>query len=217
MAEEAQDVIETAEVETAETSSVENETAETTPEVETPDESKVSKSVPYERFAEVNNNYKKLEARLAEMESKREETKVVDPQEAQVKTQLDKYLKEMGYVSKEDLARQEADKALQDQVKALQSKYDGKDGRPKFKYEDVLDFAEKNLIGSLELAYEAKHKAELMDFAIKQALGKTKGVKSEVSDGSGSQEVGTTQGDLREAALSGDSDAMKILIKRSLS
>jgi hypothetical protein len=56
-----------------------------------------------------------------------------------------------------------------------------------------------------------------MDFAIKQALGKTKGVKSEVSDGSGSQEVGTTQGDLKEAALSGDSDAMATLIKRAIS
>ena len=216
MAEEAQDVIETAEVETAEVSSTENETAETT-EVETPEESKVSKSVPYERFAEVNNNYKKLESRLAEIESKREETKVVDPQEQVVKTQLDKYLKEMGYVSKEDLARQEADKALQNQVETLKSKYDGKDGKPKFKYEDVLDYAEKNLIGNLEIAYQQKHQAELIDFAVKQALGKTKGVKSEVSDGSGSQEVGTTQGDLREAALSGDSDAMKALIKRSIS
>ena len=216
MAEEAQDVIETAEVETAETPSVENETAETT-EVETPEESKVSKSVPYERFAEVNNNYKKLESRLAEIESKREETKVVDPQEQVVKTQLDKYLKEMGYVSKEDLARQEADKALQNQVETLKSKYDGKDGKPKFKYEDVLDYAEKNLIGNLEIAYQQKHQAELIDFAVKTALGKTKGVKSEVSDGSGSQEVGTTQGDLREAALSGDSDAMKALIKRSIS
>ena len=216
MAEEAQDVIENAEVETAEVSSTENETAETT-EVETPEESKVSKTVPYERFAEVNNNYKKMEARLAEIESKREETKVVDPQEAVVKTQLDKYLKEMGYISKEDLARQEADKALQNQVETLKSKYDGKDGKPKFKYEDVLDYAEKNLIGNLEIAYQQKHQAELIDFAVKQALGKTKGVKSEVSDGSGSQEVGTTQGDLREAALSGDSDAMKALIKRSIS
>lgn len=216
MAEEAQDVIENAEVETAEVSSTENETAETT-EVETPEESKVSKSVPYDRFAEVNNNYKKLEAELAELKAGRVEPKVENPQEVVVKQQLDKYLKEMGYVSKEDLARQEADKALQDQVKTLQSKYDGKDGRPKFKYEDVLDYAEKNLIGNLEIAYQQKHQAELIDFAVKTALGKTKGVKSEVSDGSGSQEVGTTQGDLREAALSGDSDARMALIKRALS
>jgi BMFP domain-containing protein YqiC len=55
-------------------------------------------------LSEVNNNYKKMEARLAEIEAKREETKVVDPQEQVVKTQLDKYLKEMGYVSKEDFS-----------------------------------------------------------------------------------------------------------------
>jgi hypothetical protein len=216
MADEAQDVIENAEP-TAETSSVENETAEVETEAKAEEETKASKTVPYERFAEVNNNYKKMEARLAEIEAKREETKVVDPQEQVVKTQLDKYLKEMGYVSKEDLARQDADKALQDQVKNLQSKYDGKDGKPKFKYEDVLDYAEQNLIGNLEIAYKQKHEAELMDFAIKQALGKTKGVKSEVSDGSGSQEVGTTQGDLKEAALSGDEDARRTLIKRAIS
>ncbi len=216
MAEEAQDVIENAEVETAETSSVENETAETT-EVETPEESKVSKSVPYDRFAEVNNNYKKLEAELAELKASRVEPKVEDPKEAVIKQEFSRIAKELGFVSKEDLARQDADKALQDQVKTLQSKYDGKDGRPKFKYDDVLDYAEKNLIGNLEIAYQQKHQAEIIDFAVKQALGKTKGVKSEVSDGSGSQEVGTTQGDLREAALSGDSDAMKALIKRSLS
>ena len=169
------------------------------------------------RLAEADRKYKKLEAELAELKAGRVEPKVEDPKEAVIKQEFSRIAKELGFVSKEDLARQEADKALQDQVKALQSKYDGKDGRPKFKYEDVLDYAEKNLIGNLEIAYQQKHQAELIDFAVKTALGKTKGVKSEVSDGSGSQEVGTTQGDLKEAALSGDSEARMALIKRALS
>lgn len=216
MTEEVNDV--TQEETTSETPSVENETTETTQE-ETQEDSKVSKTVPYERFSEVNNKLKEYERKTAEMEEKFNKVSPTpaNPQEEIIKQQFKKIADELGYVSKTELEQKEASKALQQTVKDLQAKYDGKDGRPKFDYQKTLDYAEKNLLGNLEVAYKAMNEPQLMDWAIKAALGKTKGVKSEVSDGSGSSEIGTTQGDLLNAAAKGDSDAISTLIKRTLS
>lgn len=214
MADEAQDV--QAVEETTETPSVETET---TTEVDSTEE---VKTVPYDRFREVIDERKSLEAKIAELESKVSSFKPTtpatppNPQEEVVKQQLDKYLKELGYVSKAELEQKEADKQLADTIGSLESKYDGKSGLPKFDRTKVLRFAQDNLIGNLEVAYKQMNEAAIMDFRIKEALGKTKGVKSEVSDGSGSSNVGTTDNDLKTAATRGDRDALQMLIKRTL-
>lgn len=212
--------------ETAETSSVENQTEETTQDASQEDSNQTSdKSIPYDRFQEVINSKnelkKEIEAlkqQMAGFQTKKEENPSApsNPQEEVVKQQLDKYLKELGYVSKQELEQKEADRQLETHIESLSKKYDGKDGRPKFDKSKVLEYAQSNLIGNLEIAYKQMNEAALLDFAIKQAMGKTKGVKTEVSDGSGSAQVGTTQGDLIQAANSGDKDALATLIKRAL-
>jgi len=220
MADEATDV--NTEETTSESSSDTNETTETTQEStddsqEAQDDSKDTKFVPYERFSEVNSKYKKLEREVEELKADRTPKTPPNPQEVEVKEKLNTMMKDLGYVSKEDLDRQRADDALKSQVADLKSKYDGKDGRPKFDYIKSLEFAEKNLIGNLDVAYKMMNEAKLTDWAVKQALGKTKGTKSEVSDGSGSANVGTSQEELRSLAAKGDKDAMNTLVKRALS
>lgn len=211
--------------ETAEASSAENQTDETHQE-ESPQENSDQpvKTVPYERFKEVNsskNELKKeiesLKSQLNEIQAEKTQSTPPNPQEEQIKQQLDHYLKELGYVSKKELEQVEADRELQNTIQELEKKYNGKDGRPKFSRDETIDFARKNLIGNLEIAYKQMHEAELMDYAIKKAMGKTKAVRSEKSDGSGSADVGTTQDDLYRSAVSGDEDALHTLIKRSIS
>lgn len=214
MADEAQDV-QTVE-ETTETPSVETET--TTSEESTEE----TKTVPYDRFREVIDSRKELEAKIAELESKvstftpKPAAAPPNPQEEAVKQQLDKYLKDLGYVNKAELEQKEADKQLSDTISSLESKYNGSNGLPKFERSKILKYAQDNLIGNLEIAYKQMNEAAIMDARIKEALGKTKGVKSEVSDGSGSSNVGTTDNDLKTAATRGDRDALKTLIKRTL-
>lgn len=207
---------------TAEAPSAENQTAETNQEATQDDSEATSKSVPYERFQEVNNiknelksEIDKLKAQVAQFPKAETPTAQPNPQEEQVKAQLDKYLKEMGYVSKAELEQKEADQKLVQTIDKLADKYNGQDGRPKFVKGKVLEFAQEHLIGDLETAYKAMHEAELLSHAVSVALGKTKGVKSESSDGSGSTQVGTTQSDLLSAAREGDKEALAALIKRT--
>lgn len=208
---------------TTETSSVENQTVETTQDAGQEDSETTSKSVPYERFQEVissKNELKKeieaLKAQFGEIQKAKTPDSPPNPQEEIVKQQLDKYLKDMGYVNKAELEQKEADQQLQNNIKALSEKYDGKDGRPKFDKSKAIEYAQKHLIGDLEIAYKQMHEAELIDFAIKQAMGKTKAVKTETSDGSGSADFGTSSSDLMNAAAKGDAEARMALIKRAL-
>jgi transposase len=173
------------------------------------------KAVPYERFSEVVKTKNQLEQEVRALRA--QQTPVKDaPQEDAIKQQLDSYLRELGYVNKEELEAKEADKQLENDMKSLSDKYSGKDGRPKFERDKVLQYAADNLIGNLEIAYKQMHEAELLDYAIKQATGKLKPTKTEVSDGSGSTQIGATQDDLLRQAQSGDDEAMKTLIKRAL-
>ncbi len=214
---------------TAEASSAETQTTETNQEAssETQDNSEVqSKTVPYERFSEVINSKKELESKITKLEEQMAAFKPstpetpTDPKEEVVKQQLKKYLEDLGYVSKAELEAQEkqkeSDRQLEQNISSLSQKYDGKDGKPKFNKSKVLEYASQNLIGNLEVAYKQMHEVELLDHAIKQALGKSKGVKTEVSDGSGASQVGTTQEDLMKAVQPGDSSALQTLIKRAI-
>lgn len=215
MADEAQDV--QAVEETTEAPSTETETTQDT---EVTQESE-AKTVPYDRLREVIDERNEIKNKLAELEAKvnskpSEPIAPADPQREAVKQEFKKIATELGFVSKEELEQKDADKQLADTMSSLESKYDGKNGLPKFDRTKALRFAQENLIGNLEVAYKAMNESAIMDLRIKEALGKTKGVKSEVSDGSGSSNIGTTDNDLKSAASRGDRDALSALIKRAL-
>lgn len=200
---------------TTEASSAETQTQETSQEpLQTQDAStEAEQTVPYARFKEVNDKYKELEKRYQDQGNQTPRQTQPNPQADVIKQQL----KELGFVSREEIEQQKADEQLENSLKSLEKAYDGKDGRPKFNRQKVLEYASQNLIGNPEVAYKTMHEAELMDFAIKQATGKTKGVKSEVSDGSGSANMGTSNDDLMSAYQQGDSSAMRTLVRRAIS
>ena len=220
--------------ETTETSSVEN-TAEVSQESQTDqsgssEDKKVSESVPYERFSEINNKNKALsEEKLrleGELKALREARNYQPPQpqsqqdlaQQQQEQLIREQLKKMGFMDQTEveakLKQIEEDQKLDNTMRQLEMKYSGKDGRPQFRRREILQYAKDNQIGNLEAAYKLKYQAELIDHAIKTATGKTKPVKSESSDGSGSQNAGTTDKDLVAAAKKGDRDSLRSFIKR---
>lgn len=205
----------------AEPSTAENtEPKEATPETQaTSPESEKSleeQMVPYKRFQEVNEKAKRteeLEARLKELEAKANPPVPEDEQTKAVKETL----KSLGFVTQEqqqqELQRQREDAQLDKSFAKLEAKYDGKDGRPKFDRQDILDYyRETKVSNDPEVLYEQKYKKDLINWEVKQALNKTKGIKTEASDGSGSTQVASD--DLKTAAMSGDKTALRAFLKR---
>lgn len=209
-----------AESDTAAESSDSEETVQASEDTSSADESGETeeKTVPYSRFKEINEQKRQAEAKVAEYESKSTETSTEseesDPQQAVIK----KTLNEMGFVSRdqlEQIRRQDKeDDALRQEMSRLSTKYDGKDGRPKFDQDAVVKFALDRQIGDLETAYEKLNQAKIIDWHVKQALDKSGGVKTEASDGSGSGEAGPTNQDLLAAYDKGDKGAIRTLLKR---
>lgn len=194
-------------------SSTENETTTTT----VADEAVVAEAAKDDR---PEQNYWAEKARKAEKElealrrERESQQTPADPNEEVVKAQL----KKMGFVSQAEieaeLARRDQDARIDRELSTLETKYSGTDGRPKFDREKVLQYAVNNDIGNAEVAYKAMFEKQLTDWAIQQAVTKTKGVKSEGSDGSGSTQVGTTNEDLKDAIRKGDPSALKTFIRR---
>lgn len=201
---------------------------ESSPEIETstteaaqtaaPVEEKAEKMVPYERFHEVNEKAKRvteLEAKVADLQAKLDPPTPPDANQEAIRTQL----RQMGFVSQEEinatLKQRDEDARVDRELSQLESKYDGSDGKPKFNRAKVLQYAIENGIGNAEIAYKSLHDTELTDWAIQQAVTKTRGVKTEGSDGSGSSQVGLTNDDLRAAIATGDKTALRTLIKRA--
>jgi len=226
---EAGDVKEGSADETATDTSVSDETTEgESDEVETlADGTPADKPVPYSQFREATQRAQEAENRAKAAEERLQaqastdqtgSTTTDDPYLQAQKQQLAEQLKGMGFVTKgeqeAELKRRDEDAQVQRELDGLESKYSGGDGRPKFKREDVLDFALNKQIGDLESAYKILNEKRLIDWQIKQASSKSKGFKTETSTGTGSTEAGTTEKDLKDAAGKGDKSALHAYLKR---
>jgi hypothetical protein len=225
MTEETKDVqnVETTTTDSSSEQNTSENSQETAQPQENTNEANITKDfssnfVPYDRFKEKNEEAKKLKEELDRLQQERQLTQTQQQQNQTIDQEqvVKEQLKKLGFVSKEELQEVEADRQLSNTLEKLESKYDGKDGAPKFKRSEILKYARDNMIGDIEAAYKLKHQVELTDIAIKRALGKVPGVKSEVSDGSGSATAGTSNNDLKAAIEKGDKGALTTYIKRQL-
>lgn len=174
--------------------------------------------VPYERFKGVNERLKKETESKAELERKLKEYEArLQPQDPRI-DEVKQTLKQLGYVTREDveaeMKREREDAQLNLELSRLETKHNGKDGLPKFDRQAVIDWALSNGVASPEAAYKLMHQDKIIDWHVKNAAGKTGGVKSEKSDGSGSTQAGVTDSDLKSAAMGGDKTALHTLLKR---
>lgn len=180
------------------------------------------KTVPYDRFKEVNDKYKATEATLEALNQKiaSMETRLT-PQEQAVDPNLQaakEQLKALGFVSKEDVERtlnqKEEDAKLERELTRLEDKFNGTDGLPKFNRKEVIDYAISKGLPDPEIAFKVMKEKEILDWQIKEAITKSKGIKTEASDGSGSSQSGTTDEDLKEGIRQGDKNALRTYLKR---
>lgn len=206
--------------------------AETTPEnSETPVQSAGDKTVPYDRFKEVNEGFRQtqqeladIKARLALQPSPVQPQQPVAPEVAQAKQQLAQMMKEAGFVSKEEMqeqqAQQQAVAAVGTEHSRLAGKYAGTDGLPKYDAKAVQDYAIKMGFTKpehLEIAYKQMNEAAVMEARINKAMQQTRGIQTETSNGTGSANTGVSNDDLQKAAQEGDKNAVHLLLKRRLS
>lgn len=198
-----------------ESSTENNDSQEAGDESQSSDEQRV----PYSRFKETNDRLKETSEKIAQYEKRLNELessgKPKNPQLDQVK----KVLNDLGYVTKEDvdaeIKREREDARLNLELSRLETQYNGKDGLPKFNRQQVVDYAIQNGITNPEVAYRQMNFDKIVDQRIKAAAGKTGGVRSEKSDGSGSSQAGVANGDLLQAyKSSGDRNSLHTLIKR---
>jgi hypothetical protein len=219
-------VVNTTETETVTPTPGSETTTPTTPEVTTPEVSEEDRPVPYSRFKEVNERSKQYEEKLKEVESRLSEMDkrttvptTVDPQEQQVKTMLNQY----GYLSRDEFQaelekreqRLREDTQVSQELSRLETKYDGKNGLPKFDRQKVVNFALDRRLADPEVAYKTLYEKEYLNWHIQNAGDKSKGVKTESSDGSGASSDGPANEDLMKEAMKGDSTAFNTLIKRT--
>lgn len=190
------------------------------------------KTIPYKVFQETReelgmtkNELKELRDKMNQIEQATVKSnlpnKDEDPRVTEAKEQLKNFLKEvapeLGFVSKDELRRQEEDKAFDAQLDRLEKEWDGsKDPSLKFDRKEVIKFAYENGIANPEAAFKIMKEEALTNYRIKQALSKSSGIKTEGSNGSGSQQAGVTDDDLRTAAAKGDKKAHYAYLQRIL-
>jgi hypothetical protein len=212
------------ETETTVTTPSDDQTTQATPEGEStpPADTAEDKYVPYSRFKEVNDRLRDIEEKYSKQEPSNREQEAVrrpetppDPQAEAAKT----ILKQYGFLTADDVEQKiqqsKQDEAVQRELTRLEQKYDGKNGLPKFDRNKVVKFAIDNGLANPEVAYKHMFEPEWLNWNVQQAISKTKGVKTESSNGSGGQPAGPTNDDLLDAAKKGDSGAFDTILKRT--
>ena len=202
-------------------------------EIVSEEESEEGGKIPYDRFKQVNDEKRAMEAQIKELQEKAEKFDRIrtDPSYAEgiasvggvaqrdpVVEQADKQLKEMGYVKAEEVAGL-VDAKVNEQIEAarlaekfleLESQHDGSDGAPKFEANEMFDYMTNNgTLGTVdpEVAYEIRYKDELADARAKEI----KSTPHSETRGPSEQASGDDRASKLEAARkSGDfSDLMK--------
>ena len=175
-----------------------------------------TKSIPYDRFAEVNEKAKKYEAELTELKAQQEESKrlaSMTPDEQAQQQQLEvakETLKKLGFVTKEEqqkMAQEEkAANMFISECNRLEGKYDGSDGMPKFVATETAAYMDElaktgQFISDPETAYKLKNLDQIAEAKAKQQRSST---YSEKQQGGMNQVNDTRSSELEAATRTGD-------------
>lgn len=177
------------------------------------DSSETSKSIPYERFKEKNDEVKELRERINALEASKVEEKPTQEQIIQEEQaeRAKKILKQLGMVTREEMEQsQRAEKAKNfflSEMNRLESKFDGSDGKPKFVPQDIAKYMDDmrgkgQEITDPELAYKLMHYDALVDAKAKAQKSSTftekqAGGMNEVNDARSAElEAAEKSGDL---------------------
>lgn len=175
-----------------------------------------AKDVPYYRFAEKNEEAKRLKAELAELKAKQEEAQrlaSMSPDELAQQQQLEvakETLKKLGFVTREEqqkiMQEEKAANMFISECNRLEGKYDGSDGMPKFVATEVAAYMDElakagQYVSDPETAYKLKNLDQIAEAKAKQQRSST---YSEKQQGGMNQVDDTRSSELEAASRTGD-------------
>jgi len=200
------------ETSTVDTSIESSEKTETTSEgIQDGTKAPETKSIPYDRFAEVNEKAKKYEAELAELRAQQEEAQrlaSMTPDEQAQQQQLEvakETLKKLGFVTKEEqqkiMQEEKAANMFISECNRLEGKYDGSDGMPRFVATEVAAYMDElaktgQFVSDPETAYKLKNLDQIAEAKARQQRSSTYSEKQQ----GGMNQVNDTRGSELEAA-----------------
>lgn len=175
-----------------------------------------NQSIPYDRFSEVNEKAKKYEAELKELRAKQEEAERLanlSPDERVQQEQLEvakETLKKLGFVTREEqqkiMQEEKAANMFVSECNRLEGKYNGKDGFPAFKAQEVAAYMDElaqtgQFVSDPETAYKLKYLDQIAEAKAKSQRSST---YSEKQQGGMNQVDDQRQSELEASQKTGD-------------
>lgn len=130
----------------------------------------------YPEYTKSTQELKRLKEELEQFKNQKPQTQNIEELDETQKLQAKKAAKALDILTKEDISElglmtksdveafindYRAGEKLLEQSRGLEGKYDGKDGRPAFKTEDILEYMRETGIKEPELAYKVKYEEQI--------------------------------------------------------
>lgn len=119
-------------------------------------------------YDRLGRNYTLTTQQLAQLERSFQEKQAVAPEPNLADPETVEYLRKLGFVHREELTQKEEDSILENNLQKLTESYDGRDGKPRFDRERVLEFCIQNGIASPEYGYKLMNYDALREFDLRQ-------------------------------------------------
>ena len=120
-------------------------------------------------YDRLGRNYTLTTQQLAQLERSFQEKQAVAPEPNLADPETVEYLRKLGFVHREEQTQKEEDSILENNLQKLTESYDGRDGKPRFDRERVLEFCIQNGIASPEYGYKLMNYDALKEFDLRQA------------------------------------------------
>jgi len=119
-------------------------------------------------YDRLGRNYTLTTQQLAQLERSFQEKQAVAPEPNLADPETVEYLRKLGFVHREEQTQKEEDSILENNLQKLTESYDGRDGKPRFDRERVLEFCIQNGIASPEYGYKLMNYDALKEFDLRQ-------------------------------------------------
>ena len=120
-------------------------------------------------YDRLGRNYTFTAQQLAQLEKMSQEKPMVSSSPDLADPETVEYLRKLGFVHKEEQIQEREDNLLENNLQRLAETYDGKDGKPRFDRERVLEFCIQNGVSNPEYGYKLMNYDALKEFELRQA------------------------------------------------
>lgn len=125
-----------------------------------------------EQFETQLEEYKNTNERLKNVFSPVEESEEVSESSALTREQMEEFYEKKSEQEKQKKFEEDRVSLIQKEIKELSKEWDGKDGKPKYDDNEIIDYQKDNNVLHLspKQAFREKYHKELIDFEVKQRI-----------------------------------------------